>query len=232
MNKKEFVEYCSKLNIDITEEKIKKLDIYCELLNVWNNKFNLTNILEEKDVYLKHFYDSLCIIKTNLIENKNISICDFGTGAGFPGIVIKIIYPNIKLTLIESNGKKCMFLSEVIKALKLENVEIINQRTEEYGKKNRELFDIVTCRAVSKLKIISELAIPLLKVNGYFVPLKSSVAEELEESKYILKELNSKLENIISYELPIENSKRSIIVIKKTGKTDNKYPREYKNIIK
>lgn len=232
MNKKEFVEYCSKLNIDITEEKIKKLDIYCELLNVWNNKFNLTNILEEKDVYLKHFYDSLCIIKTNLIENKNISICDFGTGAGFPGIVIKIIYPNIKLTLIESNGKKCMFLSEVIKALKLENVEIINQRTEEYGKKNRELFDIVTCRAVSKLKIISELSIPLLKVNGYFVPLKSSVAEELEESKYILKELNSKLENIISYELPIENSKRSIIVIKKTGKTDNKYPREYKNIIK
>lgn len=231
MNKEEFIEYCFKLNINITEEIIKKLDTYCELLNIWNNKFNLTTILEKEDIYLKHFYDSLCIVKTNLIEDKDISICDFWTGAGFPGIVIKIIYPNIKLILIESNGKKCMFLSEVIKALKLENVEIINERTEEYGKKNRELFDIVTCRAVSKLKIISELAIPLLKVNGYFVPLKSSVAEELEESKYILKELNSKLENIISYELPIENSKRSIIVIKKTGKTDSKYPREYKNII-
>lgn len=232
MNKEEFIKYLKELNLDVDNEILNKLDKYFKLLVEWNNKFNLTTILEEKSVYLKHFYDSICIVKTNLIENKNIKLCDFGTGAGFPGIVIKIFYPNINVTLIESNNKKCIFLNEVIKELELKNIEVINTRMELYTKKIRESFDIVTCRAVSHLKIISELSIPLLKINGYFLPLKSNIEEELNESTEILSKLNSKIENIISYELPIENSKRNILIIKKISRTDDKYPREYNKIIK
>ena len=232
MNKDEFINYIKELNIDVSDEILDKLDNYFKLIVEWNNKFNLTTILEEKSVYLKHFYDSICIVKSNLIDNNNIKLCDFGTGAGFPGVVIKIFYPNIKVTLIESNNKKCTFLNEVIKELDLKNIEVINTRMELYSKNNRETFDIVTCRAVSHLRIISELAIPLLKVNGYFLPLKSNIEEEIKESNKILNDLNSKIEDIISYELPIENSKRNIILIKKLKETNSKYPREYNKIIK
>ena len=232
MNKEEFIKNIKELNLEINDEILSKLDKYYKLLNEWNNKFNLTTILEEESVYLKHFYDSIAIVKTNLIKNESIKLCDFGTGAGFPGIVIKIFFPNINVTLIESNNKKCIFLNEIIKELNLNNIEVINERMEIYTKKNRELFDIVTCRAVSHLRIISELAIPLLKVNGYFLPLKSNIDEEIKESKDILDKLDSKIESIISYELPIENSKRNILIVKKIKETNLKYPREYKKIIK
>ena len=232
MNKEEFIKYVKELNLEIDDVVLNRLDKYFKLLVEWNNKFNLTTILEENAVYLKHFYDSMCIVKTNLIENKNIKLCDFGTGAGFPGVVIKIFFPNINVTLIESNNKKCIFLNEVIKELNLNKIEVIKTRMEEYSRNNRELFDIVTCRAVSHLKVISELGIPLLKVKGYFLPLKSNVEEEIIESKEILSKLDSKIETIISYELPIENSKRNILVIKKIKITNSKYPREYNKIIK
>ena len=232
MNKEEFIKSIKELNLEVNDEILSRLDKYYKLLNEWNDKFNLTTILEEDSVYLKHFYDSICIVKTNLIKNENIKLCDFGTGAGFPGIVIKIFFPNINITLIESNNKKCTFLNEIIKELNLNNIEVINDRMELYSKDNRELFDIVTCRAVSHLRIISELAIPLLKVNGYFLPLKSSIDEELIESKDILNKLNSKIEKIVSYELPVENSKRNILIIRKLKETNIIYPREYKKIIK
>lgn len=232
MNKEDFIKEINSLNLEINDDILSKLDRYYKLLNEWNDKFNLTTILEEKDVYLKHFYDSICIVKSNLISNDNIKLCDFGTGAGFPGIVIKIFFPNINVTLIESNNKKCLFLNEVIKELDLKSIEVINDRMEIYTKKVRESFDIVTCRAVSHLRIISELAIPLLKVNGYFLPLKSNIDEEIKESNDILNKLNSKIESIISYELPIENSKRNILIIKKLKETNLIYPREYKKIIK
>lgn len=232
MNKEEFINECSLLGILVTEDILNKLDTYLNLLNEWNNKFNLTTILEEKDVYLKHFYDSICIVRTELIKNEKIKLCDFGTGAGFPGLVIKIFFPNIQLTLIESNAKKCMFLEEVINKLELKDVEILNKRSEEHAKNNREIFDIITCRAVSHLRIISEISIPMLNVGGYFLPLKSNVEEEIRESNNILNKLNSKVEKIISYELPTENAKRNIIVIKKIKETDEKYPREYNKIIK
>ena len=232
MNKEEFIKNIKELGLEINDDILSKLDRYYKLLNEWNDKFNLTTILEEKSVYLKHFYDSICIVKTNLIKNESIKLCDFGTGAGFPGIVIKIFFPNINVTLIESSNKKCIFLNEVIKELKLNNIEVINNRMELYSKNNRELFDIVTCRAVSHLRVISELAIPLLKVNGYFLPLKSNIDEELKESKDILNKLDSNIEEVISYELPIENSKRNILIIKKLKQTNSIYPREYKKIIK
>ncbi len=232
MNKEEFILECKKLNLNVTDEILNKLDNYYKILTIWNEKFNLTRIIKEEDVYLKHFYDSICIVKTNLFKNENIELCDFGTGAGFPGMVIKIFFDKINVTLIESSTKKCEFLKEVINKLNLEKIKIINDRAELCAKNNKEKFDIVTCRAVSDLRVISELAIPLLKVNGYFLPLKSNLEEELVNSKFILKELDSVIEKIISYELPIENSDRKILIIKKLKKTNEKYPREYKDIVK
>ena len=229
MTKEEFILECKKIGIEITKEIIDKLDLYKDLLIEWNNKFNLTTIIEEKDIYLKHFYDSIYLCSIENIDNKKI--CDFGTGAGFPGMVLAIILNNSKITLIESNGKKIIFLEEVKKRLGLKNVEIINDRAELYGKNNRELFDIVTCRAVSNLNIILELSISILKKDGLFIPMKSNVEEELLKSKKIEKELGYNLIKVNEYVLPKENSKRTILVYKKIKLTDKKYPRNY-NIIK
>ncbi len=229
MNKEEFIYECKKINIIIDDKIIDKLEKYIKLLIIWNEKFNLTTIIEEKDIFLKHFYDSLCLAKAVDLNDKKI--CDFGTGAGFPGMVIAIVFNNSNITLIESNSKKVMFLNEVKKELKLKNVEIVNDRTENYARMNREIYDIVTCRAVSALSIILELSVAILKVNGLFVPLKANVEEELLKSKEIINRLNYKLEEKKEYSLPYENAKRTILVFRKKRETDIKYPREY-NIIK
>lgn len=230
MTKEEFIEECKNLNIIINPEMIEKLDIYLNLLQEYNKVMNLTNIIEEKDVYLKHYYDSLCLEKViNL--NEELTLCDIGTGAGFPGIVLKIVFPSMNITLIEPLQKRCEFLKKVLEILNLKNIEIINDRAEIYAKNNREKFDIVTSRAVSKLNVLSELSLPLVKVNGYFIPYKGNIEEELNSAKYILRELDSEVERIIKYNLPFENSERTLIKIKKIKKTKIKYPRNY-SIIK
>ena len=229
MNKEEFINECKKNNIIINDEIINKLDKYKNYLIEWNNKFNLTNIIKEEDIYLKHFYDSILITQATDFNNKKI--CDFGTGAGFPGMVLAIFFNNSEITLLESNSKKITFLEYIKKELNLNNVKIINDRAEIYGKKNRELYDIVTCRAVSNLKIILELSISLLKIEGFFIPMKSNVEEEINDSKEISIKLGYKLIDKIDYYLPIENSKRTLLIYKKQHKTDLKYPRNY-NIIK
>lgn len=230
MNKEKFVEECKKIKIILSDDKLTKLDYYKELLVEWNEKFNLTTIIEDKGIYLKHFYDSLCLIKAADLNNKKI--CDFGTGAGFPGMVIAIVFSSSKVTLIESNSKKIIFLNEVKNKLKLDNVEIINDRVELFARKNRELFDIVTCRAVSSLDIILELSIAMLKINGLFLPLKANVEEELNKSKNKIDVLGYSFERKIDYLLPCEESNRSIIIFKKIKETNIKYPREYKIIKK
>lgn len=229
MNKEEFINECKKINIIIDEDIFEKLYNYKDLLIEWNKKFNLTTIVNEKDIFLKHFFDSIMITKYAELNNKKI--CDFGTGAGFPGMVIAILFPKSSVTLLESNKKKTIFLEEVKNNLKLNNVTIINERAEIYGKTNRELFDIVTCRAVSNLNIILELSISLLKINGLFIPLKASVDEELNESKEKMNKLGYKLIKKNEYILPIEQSKRTILIFEKIKKTDLKYPRNY-NLIK
>ena len=229
MTKEEFILECKRINIDITDELIFKLDRYKDLLIEWNKKFNLTTIIEEKDIYLKHFFDSLYLSTECDFTNKKI--CDIGTGAGFPGMVLAIVFSNGNFTLMESNNKKILFLEAVKADLNLENVEIISTRAEDYGKKNREIFDVITCRAVSALNIILELSTSMLKINGLFIPMKSNVEEELNNARNNIDKLSYRLIKEVPYELPVENSRRTILVFEKYKVTDNKYPRNY-NVIK
>lgn len=231
MTKEEFISYCDKLNIKISEEIYRKFFTYFEMLVEWNNKFNMTSILEEKDVFLLHFYDSLCLFKVvNL--NSEVSLCDFGTGAGFPGLPIAIVFPKVSVILVESNGKKCTFLNAVKDALNLKNVTVINDRIENYSSKEREKFDIVTCRAVTSIPMIFEMATPIVKVNGILAPLKSNCEEELVKYSYLEQELGIKLIQKEVYSLPINDAYRVIPVYKKEKVTDKKYPRSYNSLLK
>ena len=230
MFKEEFLNKTKELGITITEEMLNKLDTYYHILKEENNKYNLTRIIEEDAVYLKHFYDSLTI--TKVIDINNQSICDIGSGAGFPGLVLAICFPNTKLTLIESNGKKCNFLNIVKDKLNLTNVTILNTRAEEFSKNNREVFDIVTARAVAPLKHLLEYSVPLLKIGGYFITMKANVEnEEVNITNYYNK-LNIKEVTREVFNLPKEDRIRTIIKYQKLKETDSKYPRRYSEIIK
>lgn len=230
MNDKEFKEELSKLGIVLTSTQENQLEMYYNLLIEWNNKMNLTGITDRNSVYLKHFYDCITLIKA-IDLTKNLKIVDVGSGAGFPGLVLKIVFPNLNVVLVDALNKRINFLNHVIESLKLENIEAIHDRIENYAKNNLEVFDLVTCRAVAKLNIISELCLPLAKVNGYFIPMKATIEDEISDTKY-LEVLKSKVESVITFNLPIENSVRNLIVIKKYGSIDKKYPRQYDKIIK
>ena len=231
MNELEFISEVSKLNIKLDEEKIAKLKRYYELLVEWNEKMNLTGITELEQVYLKHFYDSLTLNK--IIDlNQNLSLVDIGTGAGFPGLVLKIVFPNLKITLIDSLNKRIEFLKFVINELELKDIEAIHARCEEYGIKNREIFDIATARAVAPLNILLEYSIPMLKVNGYFVPMKANISQEIIESKNALEKLDCEIISQVEFELPKEQSKRTLIKIRKNKPTKKLFPRKYSEIKK
>lgn len=230
MNKETFIKELKKININIDEKTISMLANYYNILKEENKKYNLTRIINEEDVYLKHFYDSLTL--TKIINITNQSICDLGSGAGFPGLVLAICFPNSKLTLIESNGKKCYFLNLVKEKLNLKNVTIINRRIEEYAKENREEFDIVTARAVAPLKHLLEYGIPLVKIKGNFIAMKGKTEKEEKNIENYLDKLDITEEKRIIFNLPYEDSLRTIIKYKKNKKTNNKYPRKYNEIIK
>jgi len=230
MNREEFILETKKLNLDLNDKTISLLEEYYNILKEENEKYNLTRIIEKEDVYLKHFYDSLTITKITNIDNK--SICDLGSGAGFPGLVLAICFPNASLTLIESNGKKCKFLNIIKERLSLDNVKIINARVEEYAKNNREIFDIVTARAVAPIKHLLEYGIPLVKINGNFVAMKANVDEETKNIDNYYNKLSIKLVEKIEFNLPKENSLRTLLKYNKLEKTNIKYPRRYSEIIK
>ena len=183
MNDKEFKEELSKLGIVLTSTQENQLEMYYNLLIEWNNKMNLTGITERNSVYLKHFYDCITLIKA-IDLTKNLKIVDVGTGAGFPGLVLKIVFPNLDVVLVDALNKRINFLNHVIESLKLENIEAIHDRIENYAKNNLEVFDLVTCRAVAKLNIISELCLPLAKINGYFIPMKATIEDEISDGIY------------------------------------------------
>lgn len=231
MNKQEFFEELKKLDINLTNDQIDKLARFYQLLVTWNEKINLTTIIKEEEVYLKHFYDSLTLIKV-IDLRQPLTVLDVGTGAGFPGIVLKIVFPNLKITLLDSLTKRINYLNEIIKELDLHDIETVCSRCEEYTKINREKYDLVVARAVSHLKILSEMIIPTVKVNGYFIAMKANLNDELEKTIPMLKKLNSELKEIKEFSLPIENSKRTLVVIKKNAKTALLYPRKYSEIKK
>lgn len=230
MKIEEFITELQKLNINITSIQLEQLRIYKELLLEANKKFNLTSITDDKDIYLKHFYDSLTLIKAYDLTQK-LSLLDIGTGAGFPGLVLKIVFPNLDVTLIDSNKKKIAFLLDVIKKLNLGNITCIIARAETLDKSYRHHFDIVTSRAVASLRILTELAIPYTKEQGYFIAMKGSSEEEITEAIPTINLLNSEITSIIKFTLPDNISNRSLIVIKKNQVTSPMYPRNYDKIL-
>ena len=231
MNLNNFIKEVEKLNIHLSEKQLEQLEEFYNLLIDYNEKVNLTRITEKDDVYLKHFYDSLTLIKA-IDLTKGLTICDVGTGAGFPGIVLKICFPQLKVTLVETLQKRVRFLYLVKEKLNLKDLFICKERAEIFARNNRNKYDLVTSRAMARLNILTEMCIPLVKVNGYFIPMKGSIEGELEEASNSIKELNSSLENVISFTLPIENSVRNLVIIKKIGDNKTIYPRSFSEIKK
>ena len=215
-----------KLGITLSEIQLKQFYNYMNLLIEWNKKINLTAITEPNEIILKHFVDSLTISKYISDETR---VVDVGTGAGFPGIPLKIYRQDIEITLLDSLQKRINFLDEVIRELNLEKIETIHSRVEDFGKdkKYREKFDIATSRAVANLATLSEYLLPLVKVGGKVISMKGSlIEEELENSKNAIKILGGKIERVDEFDLPNSDISRNIVLIDKIKETPNKYPRK------
>lgn len=223
-----FKDMLQELEINVTDEMFMQFDRYYDLLIEWNKVMNLTGITDYNEVVCKHFIDSLSIVKA--IDIKQIeSIIDIGTGAGFPGIPIKIVFPNLKVTLLDSLNKRVKFLNSVITELNLKDIYAVHGRAEEFAKKSdyREQYDLCVSRAVANLSTLSEYCLPYVKVNGYFIPYKSGdIDEELGKSEKAIKLLGGCIENTIKFELPETDIKRSLIMINKKTKTEKRYPRK------
>lgn len=231
MNKEEFLIETKKLGINITTEQINLLDKFYNLLIEWNEKINLTTITNYEEVYLKHFYDSLTLFKeVNL--NENIHLCDVGSGAGFPGIVLKICFPNLKITLVDSLQKRVNYLNEIIKELGLKEIIAIHSRMEDFSRLNEEKFDLITARAVANMNILLEISVRALKLNGNLVLMKANCEEELKNCNNALEKLSCTIINVKEFTLPKENSNRTLIKIIKKEKTNDKYPRQIDKIKK
>lgn len=231
MNNNEFYKELENIGINLNDIQKEQFEKYYEYLIEYNSHTNVTSITNKEDVYLKHFYDSILLTQSTNFNNIN-SMLDIGCGAGFPGLVIKIIYPNINLTLLDSNNKKTTFCSNLVNILGLENIEVINKRAEEYIKDKREYYDLVTARAVKDLSILNELAIPYVNVNGYFIAMKSNYEEELNNSINGINTLGGKYLETKNIDLPNNLGTRNFVIIKKINKTNIKYPRQYNQILK
>lgn len=231
MNKDEFLEEVKKLVINLDENQLTQLEEFYELLIGWNEKINLTTITDKEEVYLKHFYDSLTLVKSINLDQE-VYLCDVGSGAGFPGIVLKICFPKLKIVLIEALQKRVNYLNDVIQKLKLKDIVAIHTRMEDFSKLNEEKFDIITARAVAHLNVLLEISVRALKINGQMVFMKANCDEELENSKQVLNKLSCKIVKIDKFKLPKENSNRTIITILKEEKTNDIYPRNIDKIKK
>ena len=230
MDIKEFsnlmIDYGKEIDIVFTEEQLEQFYKYMNLLIEWNEKINLTAIIEAKEIILKHFIDSLTIIK---YMEPNKTLIDIGTGAGFPGIPVKILRKDLKITLLDSLNKRIKFLNEVIEKLSLKNITTTHARIEEYAKNKeyREKFDIATSRAVANLTTLTEYMLPMVKVKGKAICMKGAeVDEEMLKSKNSIKILGGKIYKVEEFKLPKSEYKRNLIIIEKTNTTPNKYPRK------
>jgi len=228
MNEQIFKQVLKEKNIELNDQQLAQFSTYYDLLVEWNEKVNLTAITEKDEVYLKHFYDS---ITPSFYEDfsKIKSICDVGAGAGFPSLPLKICYPHLHITIIDSLKKRINFLQELIDQLQLTNVTLVHSRAEDAGSDNRyrEKYDVVTARAVARMSVLSEYCLPFTKKAGLFIALKGANAkEELADANKAIKVLGGKILKEESFYLPKEESERSLIWIEKIKNTPKKYPRK------
>jgi len=216
------------LNLDYNDQTIDRFRQYREIMVTWNKVMNLTSIIEQDEVEVKHFLDSVACIIESLKNEKTVDVIDVGTGAGFPGLPIKIVYDNINITLLDSLNKRINFLNEVVSELGLENVHCIHGRAEDYGKDEnyRETYDFCVSRAVADLAVLCEFCMPFVKVGGYFVSQKSKkVLEEVEKSRNAIEILGGEIVEIKEVQVPFLEADRHLVVIKKVKETPEKYPR-------
>ena len=216
----------NEFNIEISDNQLEKFDKYMQLLLEWNEKINLTAIIEPDEVKIKHFLDSLTVLKYINDEDK---VIDIGTGAGFPGIPLKIMKPDAKISLLDSLNKRINFLNLVIEELELKNIEAIHGRAEEFArnKQYREKYDVAVSRAVANLSTLTEYMLPFVKVGGRCICMKgANVKEELDKAKNAIQELGGKIEKIDNFYLSNNDNERNIIIIKKVKETKSKYPRK------
>lgn len=228
MNEQQFIEALKAKGIELNDTQIAQFKKYFELLVEWNEKMNLTAITDLEGVYLKHFFDSISP-SFYFDFTKVTTVCDVGAGAGFPSIPIKICFPHLHITIVDSLNKRITFLNHLTEELKLDNMNFVHARAEEFGQNDayREKFDVVTARAVARLSVLSELCIPLAKEGGSFVALKAAAGEEeLKDAKKAIATLGCKLIEKFDYLLPVENSERVLYVFDKVKVTPKKYPRK------
>ena len=214
--------------ISLDETQLQQFNQYYELLIEWNDKVNLTAITDKSEVYLKHFFDSITASFYYDFSNVN-TLCDIGAGAGFPSIPLKIVYPHLQITIVDSLKKRIHFLENLVDALNLEGINLVHARAEDFGqdKEARASFDVVTARAVARMSVLSEYCLPLCKQGGFFIALKgSSSTEELQAAKKAIKQLGGEFKEEYQFALPIEESERAIIITKKVKNTPKKYPRK------
>lgn len=227
MTKEEFYQLLADQGFELSDLQKNQFQRYFELLVEWNEKINLTAITEENEVYLKHFYDSIAPVLQKKITNESLTLLDIGAGAGFPSLPMKILCPEIEVTIIDSLNKRINFLTLLSEELGLTGVHFYHGRAEEFGqdKHFRAQFDIVTARAVARMQVLSELTIPFLKIGGQLIALKAAAAEdELADAKNALALLFSKVIDTYNYDLP-NGDGRNITIVEKKKETPNKYPR-------
>lgn len=228
MNPDLFVRELHKKGIMLNDRQIKQFDIYFHTLVEWNAKMNLTAITEQNDVYLKHFYDSISVA-LYCDFTKEVHICDVGAGAGFPSIPLKICFPHIHVTIVDSLQKRIGFLNQLVTNLDIGHVTFYHDRAESFGKNKefRESYDIVMARAVARMSVLSELCLPLTKKNGKFIAMKATqTVDELKDAEAAISILGGRMNTVHTFTLPEEDSERSIIIVDKQGETPNKYPRK------
>ena len=228
MENRRFDQELEMLGIQLTDVQKEQFDRYYELLIEWNRVMNLTGITEYDEVNLKHFTDSLTIVRIKDMENVS-TLIDVGTGAGFPGIPIKIAFPYIKVTLLDSLNKRIKFLNQVVEELDLKDVVTLHGRAEDYAKKEeyREQFDLCASRAVANLSTLSEYCLPFVKKGGCFISYKSADSdEEIEQSKKALDILGGKIEKVDKFVLPGSDMGRALVMVEKVKNTPRKYPRK------